>query len=152
MTVTRADSFTPLKKKQEYFSDFLTNFDKTPVGNQLARVSNELSINQALINLIKTNVGERPFQPDIGSNVYASLFDPNDIVAEHTLEFYIENTIKMNETRVNLISVSVISPLEQKTTFFPSSTDENAMEIVIVYNLINNPDPITLRFILKRIR
>jgi phage baseplate assembly protein W len=48
--VTRAQSLTP-SKTNEYFSDFLNSFAKTPVGNQLAKVSNERSINQALTTL-----------------------------------------------------------------------------------------------------
>ena len=57
MAITRADSFTPLKKNLEFFSDFLDSFAKTPIGNQLGRVINEQSVNQSMINLIKTNLG-----------------------------------------------------------------------------------------------
>jgi len=75
---TRAESFTANKKQTEYFSDFLNSFAKTPVGDKLARVTNEQSVNQSLRNIIKTINGERLFNPDFGSQVLSSLFEPND--------------------------------------------------------------------------
>jgi phage baseplate assembly protein W len=153
MALTRADSFTNLKKKQEYFSDFLNSFAKTPIGDQLGRVTNEQSVNQSLRNLIKTNLGERLFQPRVGSDVYASMFEPNDILLVETLKFNIENTIKINESRVNLLSVDVTSVVNQLTKASKNiGMDENTVTIKIVYTLINNPEPITLTTTLKRIR
>lgn len=153
MALTRADSFTNLKKKQEYFSDFLNSFAKTPIGDQLGRVTNEQSVNQSLRNLIKTNLGERLFQPRVGSDVYASMFEPNDILLVETLKFNIENTIKINESRVNLLSVDVTSVVNQFTKASKNiGMDENTVTIKIVYTLINNPEPITLTTTLKRIR
>lgn len=153
MALTRADSFTNLKKKQEYFSDFLNSFAKTPIGDQLGRVTNEQSVNQSLRNLIKTNLGERLFQPRVGSDVYASMFEPNDILLVETIKFNIENTIKINESRVNLLSVDVTSVVNQLTKASKNiGMDENTVTIKIVYTLINNPEPITLTTTLKRIR
>lgn len=153
MALTRADSFTNVKRKEEFFSDFLNSFAKTPIGEQLGRVTNEQSVNQSLRNLIKTNLGERLFQPNLGSDVNASLFEQNDILLIDGLEFKIENVIRTNERRVNLLRVEVTSIVNQ---FTQQSTnigmDENTVNVKIVYTLINNPDPIVLNVILKRIR
>lgn len=138
---TRAESLTTATKKIEFFSDFATSFAKSPVGNQLAKVVNERSINQSLKNLIFTNLGERPFQPYIGSNIYATLFENNTQQTLHDIEFNVQNTINNNEPRVNLLGVEAKS----------GSTD-NDIIITIVYNTINNPEPITFEQILKRVR
>jgi phage baseplate assembly protein W len=139
-TITRADALISNQKKPEFFSDFITNFAKTPIGNQLGKVNNERSINQALKNLILTNTGERLFQPYIGSNVVRSLFDLNGVEIINNLEFYIQATINNNEPRVNLIDISVTSP------------SEHELEITIVYNIINNPEPVSFSFLLRRVR
>lgn len=139
--VTRADSFTPLKKQQEYFSDFLNSFAKTPVGNQLARLTNVQSVNQSIQNLIKTNLGERLFQPSIGGNVHHSLFENINQPMINNLEYYIERTITQNEPRAVLLNVE-INPLEDWVT----------LNVTITYTLINNPDPIVLDVILKKVR
>ena len=142
MAITRADTFTEVKKKTEFFSDFVNSFAKTPYGNQLGRVTNEKSVNQALKNLILTNVGERLFQPNIGSNIKASLFENNSIVTLSNLQFYIQNTIQNNEPRVNLIDVSLETNVN----------NENEIIITLIYNLINNPETVNFSFLLKRVR
>lgn len=139
--LSRAETLTGSNRRIEYYSDFSTSFTKTPVGDQLARVINEKSINQSLKNLILTNLGERLFQPYIGSNVLATLFELNTAEDLTDLEFYIENTIKNNERRVNLLGVDV-----------STGSNENEVKISIVYNTINSSDQVTFEYILKRVR
>jgi len=141
MAVTRADTLTQTVNKQEYFSDFLNSFALTPVGNNLGKISNEASVKQSLKNLIYTNLGERLFQPNVGSNILNSLFEPNGKITLANIEFNIKNTIKYNEPRVNLLQAKA-----------RSTYDENQIQIDLVFTLINNPDPISLSFILKRVR
>ena len=139
--ITRADALTGSNRKTEFFSDFLTSFAKTPVGDQLARTINERSINQSLKNLILTNLGERLFQPYIGSNVSALLFENNLAEVLNDIEFYIQTTISNNEKRVNLLEVNV-----------SEGQSEHEIIVTIVYNTINTPEPITFEYILKRVR
>jgi phage baseplate assembly protein W len=137
---TRAETLTSAKKI-EYYSDFVTSFAKTPVGNQLSKVINDKSITQCLRNLIFTNLGERLFQPYIGSNINRMLFENNYPEDLDQIEFYVETTIKNNEPRVNLLEVNV-----------SSGQSEHEIVIQIVYNTINNPEPINVEYIFKRVR
>lgn len=139
--LTRANSLTGSTKKSEYFSDFLNSFAKTPVGDQLAKVVNERSINQSLKNLINTNLGERLFQPYIGSDINATFFENNYPENLSTLQFYIQNVIENNEPRVNLLDVIV-----------ENGESEQEIIISIVYNTINNPEPVTFNFLFRRVR
>jgi len=141
MALTRAETVNGIKKKTEFFSDFLNSFAKTPYGDQLGRVTNEQCINQALKNLILTNLGERLFQPSVGSSIMSSMFEINDQSTLSTLEFFIQNTIKNDEPRVNPLKIEALSTL-----------DEHQIEINIVYSLINNPTPVSFSFLLKRAR
>lgn len=141
MAITRADTLTGSKKKTEYFSDFMDNFDKNPFGNQLAKVTNEKSVSQSIKNLILTSLGERPFQPNVGSNVNSLLFEQNFIGSTDLIEKLIRNCIENNEPRAILQDI-----------IFPEQTDEHSLEITIVYNIINNPSPINLTLVLKRVR
>jgi phage baseplate assembly protein W len=142
MAVSRADALTGTKKQLEFFSDFNNNFNKTPFGNQLARLVNENSVEQSLRNLIKTNLGERLFQPTIGSDIYASLFENNFPENLTTLELFIKTTIRNNEPRVILNNITVTS----------DSIDEHTITVRLEYSLINNPEELTLDIILKRVR
>lgn len=138
---TRAESLTGATRNKEFFSDFSSTFAKTPFGGDLARITNERAVNQSLKNLIFTDLGERLFQPFIGSDVRASLFNNNTPVNLNLLELQIRTTIENNEPRVILIDVKVEDGL-----------NEHEVYITIVYALINNPEEITLNIILKRVR
>jgi len=150
---TRAESISPKEKQGEFFSDFLNSFAKTPIGEQLGRVTNEKAVNQSLRNLIKTNVGERLYQPFIGSNVNASLFDNNTEYQINSLQFFIETTIRNNEPRVNLVNVLIESSLDFNTSETNVPINENEIIITIVYTLINSNQEIILTIpLLKRVR
>lgn len=142
MALTRADTFTGSKKQVEHFSDFMTSFAKTPVGDQLAKVTNDHAVIQSLKNLIRTNLGERLFQPTVGSDVMASLFELNTEDSRDALELFIKNCVDNNEPRVNLIETMVNT----------ENINENQIEITLIYNLINKSDEQTLTLILKRVR
>ena len=139
--LTRAEKLTGTNRRVEYYSDFTRNFAKSPVGNELSRVINDNSIQQSLKNLILTNLGERLFQPYVGSNVLKSLFENNNQNNFSELEFYIQNTIDNNEPRVNPLDITV-----------SEGESEHELVVEIIYNTINNPEPVTFNFILKRVR
>lgn len=141
MAITRADYLTETGKQKDFFSDFVTSFAKTPYGNQLGRVSNADSVNQSLRNLVKTNLGERLFQPLIGSDIYGLLFEHDAPQNTDMIQMFIENMIRNSEPRVNLIKTEVTD-----------DNDDNQIQISILYNLINNPEPIDLTILLKRVR
>ena len=65
---------SPLSSKVLY-SDFFTNLDNNPVSEDVAVKTNENAIRQSIRNLLMTNRGERPFQPDLGGNITAMLFE-----------------------------------------------------------------------------
>lgn len=141
MAVTRADTLTQTAKKQNLYSDFFDSFTKSPFSGELALVKNEKSVNQALKNLILTNYGERFFTPNFGSNVYADIFELSVEDSLDDIKRQIAYSINLYEPRVNLLDVEV-NPVG----------DPNSVEITIVYSLINSTMPVTLNFILKRVR
>jgi phage baseplate assembly protein W len=128
-------------KPVEHFSDFLNNMDVHPLNKTIGRVLNEESVRQSLKNLILTNIGERLFQPTIGSDVYKSLFEPNDVITAENISYHISSTIKHNEPRVILLNV-ITTP----------NQDDYSFNVNIVFSLINNPATINLNLILRRVR
>lgn len=138
---TRADRITQVSKTPELFSDFLDDLVPHPVTGDIARVKNEQSIKQALRNIVLTNIGERPFQSYIGSNVTRSLFDMNDVITAENIRAHVDVAIKNCEPRVNLIDVSVSS--------FPT---EDKMAVNIVFAIVNSTALQNINLILRRVR
>lgn len=123
------------------YSDFTMNLDKHPLTKDVARQTNEQAVKSALRNLILTDRGERPFQPDLGGNIRAMLFEnftPQTILNTKQI---IEDTIQTFEPRAGLIDV-IVSPSE----------DHNTIAISITFYLVNIQEPTTLDFILTRVR
>ena len=140
MVTTRADKFTQTNK-EEYFVDFLNNFDTHPIHSTLAKVVNENSVKQSIRNLILTDLGERLFQPNIGSNIRRALFEPNDIITSENITHYVTSTITQNERRAILLSVNV----------YPRP-DQYSFNVNIIFSLINSNIPIQMTVILTRVR
>jgi phage baseplate assembly protein W len=84
---------------------------------------------------------ERPFQPDLGSNIRRLLFEPLDNITASSLDREIRQTIKNFEPRVRVISLDVTPNEEQ-----------NAFGVYLQFDIINRTEPITIRFLLQRIR
>ena len=137
----RVDFIVPNQTQPDLFSDFLDDFSPHPITGDIARLKNEQSIKQSLRNLILTNLGERLFQPDIGSNVNRVLFEPNDMIAQEDLQYHITQTITQNEPRVNLMQV-IVSP----------NVLQDSVAVNIVYSIINTQQVQNLSLILKRVR
>ena len=60
------------------FKDINITFKKHPVTNDLVVSRDASAIKQSIVNLLLTNKGERPFNPDYGSDIRSYLFEPLD--------------------------------------------------------------------------
>lgn len=138
---TRADRFTQLQKIPDLFSDFMMDLTPHPITKDLIRLRNEQAIKQSVRNLVLTNYGERLFQPNIGSSVNRSLFEPNDFILEDDIESSVRRTIEFNEPRVQLLNVEVLT-----------ERDDNNITINIVFAIINSTQTQSLEVILRRVR
>ncbi len=136
---TRADRYTQLDKIPDLFSDFLADLTPHPITKDIARLRNDNSIKQSLKNLILTNYGERLFQPNIGSNVNRSLFNPNDAFLEDDLETSIRSTIEQQEPRVSILDLQI-------------QAGDNDVTVSIQFAIINSLEPRNLDVILRRVR
>lgn len=140
--MARADKYTPITEKKEYYSDFLINFDQNPITGNLARVTNEESVKQSIRNLILTNRAERPFQPLVGSRINSLLFENFDSFLISSLETEIRETIALYEPRANIERVNISE----------SEIDQNTLEVSIFFSIINIPQIIEMTLFLKRVR
>jgi phage baseplate assembly protein W len=141
MAVSRADSVSQLAKKVETYSDFVNNFTKHPITNELVIVKNDDSVRQAFKNLILTNIGERPFSPFFGSKVNETLFENFSAFTREDIIRYIQMSARMFERRIQLLNVSVTE-----------DQNRNGLKINIVFSIINNTEPTSLSIFLKRVR
>jgi phage baseplate assembly protein W len=138
---SRADYYTQTQKKTEYFSDFLMTFDRSPLSNDLGRITNESSVKSSIRNIVRANTGEWPFRKTMGSDISRSLFENYSTFVEDDIVTSITQAIQTNEPRVELVGVQV-----------QGSQDQNEYTVNISFLMINNPQPISMSLVLQRVR
>tara|TARA_Y100000289_G_C3794795_1_gene85932 strand:+ start:105 stop:506 length:402 start_codon:yes stop_codon:yes gene_type:complete len=97
----------PVQRVSKGFKDVSMSFKVSPLNFDLIANKNETAIARSIRNLILTAPGERPFNPELGSQVSRLLFEPIDDITTEALREQIENTINNFEPRVNLRQVIV---------------------------------------------
>lgn len=123
------------------FSDLDLNFIANPVTGDVSKKFDESAIKQSVKNLVMTNHYERPFHPEIGSQITSLLFEPFSPLLQAMLERAITNTIVNFEPRVVLMGVEVyLNP------------DNNSAYCSITFRIVNTEKPLTVDLTLQRTR
>lgn len=99
------------------------------------------AVKQAVKNLVLTNYYEKPFNPNFGGNVRALLFDLADEETEVDIENMIIAAIQRYEPRARIINVIA-----------NSSPDNNAIDITVIFNVVNTEEEVTFTTTLARLR
>jgi phage baseplate assembly protein W len=141
MSIQRVDKNTSANRPKEIYSDFLTNFNAHPNTGALLKRSDEEAVKRSIRNLLLTDMGERFFQPNLGSSVRRYLFENATEVTKNNLKESIVNTISNYEPRAKVIDVIVTL-----------SNDEQTYIIDIYFNVINNPTVVVFNVQLDRVR
>jgi phage baseplate assembly protein W len=128
-------------QSQIFYSDIDTNLTVNPISEDVGRITNESAIRRSIKNLLLTDFYERPFKPDIGSNIRKLLFELITPITIELLQKSISDVINNYEPRANLIDV-ICTPYE----------DNNAIDVTIIFSIINREEPITMQLSLDRIR
>jgi len=126
---------------QKIYSDLDLTFNRLPATNDVALRYDDQSVVASVRNLLLTNFYERPFQPNLGSNVNTILFEMADGITSGILEKEIRNVIQNYEPRVK-INQLIISP----------STDENSFNMTMSFFIGNNTRATTVNMLLQRSR
>jgi phage baseplate assembly protein W len=115
----------PARRLSKGFLDVSASFQVNPINNDVIVTRNENAIARAVRNLVFTIPGEKPFQPDIGSNVSRLLFENLDRITASSIQSEIESTINNFEPRVSLNEVTVTP-----------NFDNNEFDCVVNYDII----------------
>jgi len=123
------------------YKDLDLLFNIHPVKKDINKHTAEMAVINSIKNLVLTNHYERPFQPDLGSNVNKLLFENMDAVTASSLEREITQVIQNFEPRATIYKVSVIPDY-----------DNNGFIVDMEFLINNQTDPIEITFFLERVR
>jgi phage baseplate assembly protein W len=123
------------------YRDLDLDFAAHPVTKDVTKKNNEYAIAASIRNLLLTSHYERPFKPDLGSNLKKFLFEPIDNVTTSLIQDSIFETIQNYEPRVEISEVVAIP-----------NFDDNGYDIKVVFFVKNTTEPLSISFFLERVR
>ena len=127
--------------KEIVFSDFFTDFSRSPTSGMLTRKTNEDAGKQSVRNLLLTDKYERPYQPQIGSNIRALLFENWTPATGEIMKQYVQEVFDNFEPRAELVNCAV-----------QANDSLNSIIVKIWFRLINSESIVEFDVILKRVR
>lgn len=99
------------------------------------------SVKQSVLNILRTNHGERPFNPFFGANLRSFLFENINYITAAAMTSQIKTAIVNDEPRVKVLNVNV------KT--FP---DRNDVQITVTIQIVSTNQTVDVSTTLERLR
>ena len=132
----------PVERVSQSFKDISASFKVNPLNEDLIATKNATAIARSVRNLVLTKQGERFFNPILGSQVSALLFENIDQLTASAIADEIKITIDNFEPRVELTDVEVIP-----------NYDNSEFNVTVRYNIIGiDILPQQLSFVLQPTR
>ena len=131
-----------IQRTSRAFKDISLSFTPHPVTKDLPVLVNERAIARSVRNLVETIPTERFFNPLIGTNIRASLFENFTRTTVMIIEDQIRNTIRNYEPRVGNIGIEA-----------GAIQDLNQLEITVFFDIVGLDVPTqSFTFILEPTR
>ena len=123
------------------WADLDLDFDAHPNTGKLILKKDADAIVRSVRHLLLTNHYERPFHPEIGSNLVRQLFEPMMYATTLRIRDAIEETINNSEPRVSLTNIDV-----------QAKEDQNAYVVRLRFFIVNEEVERQTTFLLERTR
>ena len=129
------------KRSARIFKDLNLDFQQNTATKDIQRVEDVEAVKRSVRNLISLNHYEKPFHPEIGSNLRGMLFENITPQISHYIGKQIEFLIKNYEPRCRLVEVAN-----------RPNIDRNGYSVSISFYVVNSPEPVEVETFLERLR
>ena len=128
-------------RSSKIFKDLNLDFQQNTATKDIQKITDAESVKRSVRNLINTNHYEKPFHPEIGSNLRGMLFELMSPQMNHLITKQIELLIANYEPRARLVTVRTLPQF-----------DRNAYAVTINFQVVNSPTPVIVETLLERLR
>ena len=129
------------KRSTRIYKDLNLDFQQNTATKDIQKMLDVESVKRSVRNLINLNHYEKPFHPEVGSNLRALLFENITPQISHFIGKQIELLIRNYEPRCRLVQVANMPNL-----------DRNGYSVSISFYVVNQPDPVQVETFLERLR
>ena len=123
------------------YKDLNLDFQQNTATKDIQKITDVESVKRSVRNLISLNHYEKPFHPEIGSNIRGMLFENITPQISHLIGKQIELLIRNYEPRCRLVQVANMPNL-----------DRNGYSVSISFYVVNHPEPVQVETFLERLR
>jgi len=127
--------------KTRQYVDLDLSFQINPFTKDLYLKTDEDAVKTSIKHLMRTNNFERPFHPEIGTQIRSLMFEHFSSAVRIAMERTIRESIEKFEPRARILDVTV-----------EEYEDSNDLAITIVFALKNGSTPITITTSISRVR
>jgi phage baseplate assembly protein W len=129
------------KRSNRIYKDLDLDFGRNRITNDVNKLTDVEAVKRSVRNLINTNHYERPFHPEIGSDVRAMLFEPMTPLTALNLQRKVAEVLNNFEPRISLQQV-LASP----------DLDRNSYALKIMFYVVGSNQPVEVETFLERLR
>jgi phage baseplate assembly protein W len=129
------------KRSSRIYKDLNLDFQQNTATKDIQKMLDVESVKRSVRNLINLNHYEKPFHPEVGSNMRALLFENITPQISHFIGKQIELLIRNYEPRCRLVQVANMPNL-----------DRNGYSVSISFYVVNHPEPVQVETFLERLR
>ena len=129
------------KRSSRIYKDLNLGFQQNTATKDIQKLTDVEAVKRSVRNLINTNHYEKPFHPEIGSNLRAMLFENMTPQMNHVISKQIEMLINNYEPRCRLVQVHT-QPM----------FDRNGYACQISFYVVNYPEQVEVESFLERLR
>ena len=129
------------KRSSRIYKDLNLDFSFNSSTKDIQKITDVEAVKRSVRNLINLNHYEKPFHPEVGSNLRAMLFELMTPQMNHVISKQIQKLITNYEPRARLVQVATIPDF-----------DRNAYNCKIFFYVVNQPEPVTVETFLERLR
>jgi phage baseplate assembly protein W len=124
------------------YSDIDISFKSNPnLANDVAIKKESAAIRQSVMNILKTNHGEKPFEPLYGANLIQFLFENIDDITARMIMTAVEEAITNYEPRVEILNIRV-----------SAEPDTNEINLTVTVRIISSGETIDVDSTMERLR
>jgi phage baseplate assembly protein W len=123
------------------YKDLDLDFQINSATKDIQTLTDIEAVKRSVRNLIKLNHYEKPFKPEIGSNLRAMLFENITPQINHAISKQIDLLIRNYEPRCRLVQLNV-----------QPDVDRNGYRASISFFVVNHPERVEVETFLERLR
>ena len=127
--------------RQTTYKDLDFTFKQNPNTNDVGIKKNNASIIQSVLNILRTNHGERPFNYNFGANLRAYLFENITNITAANISTSINTALKNWEPRIEVLNTNI-----------QAKGEENSVNITVTGRVKSSNEILDISTTIERLR